>query len=187
MLTLSVRVPTNAQAFTLRVNLLTAEYAEWVCSVYDDTFVSLLTSGYDDDPQNPGDQNIATFVSPDDDVYPLSPALAFDDTGLFRQCVNGPTGCVSGASPSTMSTCTGTAELQGTGFEVADPGTCDATALIGGGTGWLRIAGNVVPGEVIQLRIGMWDTGDATGDSHVLVDAFTWLPDSVMPGMTVAN
>jgi hypothetical protein len=187
MLTLSVRVPTNAQAFTLRAYFLTSEYAEWVCSFYGDYFVSLLSSTYEGDQGNPADGNLATYVAAPDEVYPISANLPHANTELFQKCVDGPTGCQPAAVSGTTTSCTGVDELVGTGMELPAAGTCDADALVGGGTGWLQIAGNVVPGETIQLRLAIWDNADAYGDSHVLLDAFSWHAEPIEPGVAVAD
>ena len=42
----------------------------------------------------------------------------------------------------------------------------------GGGTGWLNVAGNVKPGETVEIRFVLWDTGDPWYDSLVLLDNF---------------
>jgi hypothetical protein len=54
---------------------------------------------------------------------------------------------------------------------------------VGGGTGWVEIGGNVIPGEVITLRVGIWDTGEALYDSVVLLDQFRWSSGRVIPGV----
>jgi hypothetical protein len=57
-----------------------------------------------------------------------------------------------------------------------------ANNLTGGGTDWLGIRGNVVPGEVVELRLGVWDTADGLYDSVVLLDAFQWSVALAEPG-----
>jgi hypothetical protein len=37
--------------------------------------------------------------------------------------------------------------------------------LVSGGTDWLDLRGNVVPGEIITLRFAIWDTFDGLVDS----------------------
>ena len=59
---------------------------------------------------------------------------------------------------------------------------CDPSGIVGGGTGWLNTRGNVVPGEVITLRIAIWDTGDALFDSLALIDSFQWNIEPTVPG-----
>ena len=55
-------------------------------------------------------------------------------------------------------------------------------AVVGGGTGWLNTRGNVTPGEIITLRIAVWDTSDALYDSAALIDSFQWNIDPTTPG-----
>jgi hypothetical protein len=174
MLQLSIRVPTNAKSFSLRANYLSNDYAEYVCTPYADQFVVLLNSTYQ--PQggsapNPYDRNLA--VESANFVTPLRTH--------FTQCVNGTIGCGSGSN-ATYGACTSTAGLVGTGYDTAQAGQCDANSLRGGATGWMSIAGNVVPGEVITLRIAIWDSADGTTDSNVLLDQFEWSPVYTQPG-----
>lgn len=192
MLELDIRAPSNARSFRLRSNFFSGEYPEWVCSAYNDMFVVLLDSIYDGDPANPVDKNLATYTAPDDTVYPVGVNLAFGNTGLFRQCTNGATGCELGAIDGETTTCVGTGELAGTGFDVVAPnppgpakGGCTDGDLIGGGTGWLEMRGNVVGGEVFTLRIAIWDTNDSAYDSLVLLDDFEWSVESSEPGVVV--
>jgi hypothetical protein len=65
------------------------------------------------------------------------------------------------------------------------PGSCGANNLLGGGTGWLVTAGNVVGGEIITLRIAIWDTSDEIYDSVAIIDNFQWSVDSSTPGTVI--
>jgi hypothetical protein len=114
-------------------------------------------------------------------ALPFSANFAYGSTGLFQACTNGGTGCAAGAMPGVHTVCTSSAELAGTGFDTAVT-ACSSPTSIGGGTGWRRIGGNVVPGEVTTVRFLIWDHGDATFDSVVLLDHFRWLPNNVTPG-----
>lgn len=193
MLTLRIRVPDNANSFSMRTNFFSSEYPEWVCSPYNDFFVVLLDSSFSGDPPNPADKNLATYTAADSSVYPVGVNLAFGNTGLFQQCLNGPTGCGSGSIAGNVTTCVGTDELVGTGFDITnppsqfpdDPGWCGSSNLAGGGTGWLVTSGNVVPGEIIELRIAVWDTSDPWYDSVVLIDQFYWNMEATDPGTIV--
>ncbi len=49
-------------------------------------------------------------------------------------------------------------------------------------TGWLVTSGNVVPGETIEIRFAMWDTGGGWYDSVVLLNNFVWSLDASEPG-----
>jgi hypothetical protein len=186
MLVLRIRVPTNARSFELPIEFLTADYPEWACTAYDDRAVVLLDSGWSEAPANPADKNLATYLSPQLLAHPLDVNLATGNTGLFRACVNGTVGC-SGIPPvtSTCATCTEAASLAGTGFDGSDPGNCDAGSLVGGGTGWLAVRGNVVGGEIITLRIGLWDTSDGMNDSVALLDGFRWSTQVAQPGLFI--
>lgn len=192
MLRLRVRVPTNANSFSMSVNFLSSEYPEYVCSAFNDFFVVLLDSTFAGQPANPADKNLAIYTAPDNSQYPVGVNLAYGDTGLFRQCKNGPTGCTSVSVAGTTNACAGTGELTGTGHDVlqpagflTEPGYCGISDLAGGGTGWLVTSGNVVPGEIMDLRIAIWDTTDDIYDSTVLVDNFVWSVDASEPGTDI--
>jgi len=183
MLTLRLRVPTNARSFELSVNFFSAEFPEWTCTSFNDFFVVLLDSTYAGEPANPADKNLAFFDGASSTHVPVGVNLAHGNTGLFTQCVNGATGC-SGTT-GTISTCTSTTLLAGTGFDDPNPGACDSNSLQGGATGWLVTRGNVVPGEVITLRIAIWDTSDHAWDSLAVIDGFRWSGDPVEPGTVI--
>jgi len=187
MLTLTIRVPTNANSFSIKSNFFSSEYPEYTCSAFNDFFVMLLDSTYAGTPANPTDKNLAFYQPPNSmSVYPVGVNLASGDTGLFTQCVNGTIGCFGNPlSTSTISTCASQAELAGTGFDTPKPSECDNNSLEGGGTGWLTTTGNVVPGEIIKLRIAIWDTSDHMLDSLAVIDAFTWSADTSQPGTVI--
>jgi hypothetical protein len=197
MLKIRVRVPTNAKSFTLNSYFYSSEYPEWVCSPFNDFFLTLLDSTFVPGPgesPNPADKNLAFYDPPPAGgaVYPVGVNLAFGNTGLFKTCVNGPTGCGGGSVPGNTNTCTSITELVGTGFDIlnppsqfpGDPGWCGASNRAGGGTGWLNVSGNVKPGETVELRFVIWDTGDPWYDSLVLLDNFVWKVTPSQPGTT---
>jgi len=100
----------------------------------------------------------------DENKNPVGVNLA--PAGLFKQCENG-----TSDYGATVTSCISTDELQGTGgFESS------------GGTGWLVTRGNVVPGEVITLRLAIWDLKDYVLDSMVLIDNFKWEFEEYKPG-----
>jgi hypothetical protein len=95
------------------------------------------------------------------------------------------------AVQSTTNACTGTTMLAGTGFDIQKPPSppglkccCGNNDLAGGGTGWLKMSGNVKPGETIKLRFVIWDTSDAYYDSLVLLDGFEWSVSASTPGVS---
>ena len=183
MVTLQIRVPTNAKSFTLDTNFYSSEFPEYVCTPFNDFFVILLDSAYNGSPPNPTDKNLA-FYSPDMGTtkYPVGVNLA--GTGLFTQCVNGKTGCAE-LGNGMITSCTGTGDLQGTSFATPKSGECDANSLEGGATGWLETSGNVNPGEIITLRIAIWNTSDGAYQSLALVDNFQWSAEASSPGTVI--
>src|SRR5690606_26834168 len=118
-------------------------------------------------------------------IYPVGVNLAHGNTGLFTQCVNGTTGCLG--TNGTISTCQSTEQLAGTGFDRPAAGSCDLNSLSGGGTGWLTTSGNVKGGEIITLRIAIWDTSDQRLDSLVVLDNFQWSVDTSDPGTVIGK
>jgi len=185
MLKLRIRVPSNARSFSVAARLFAADYPEYVCSSYNDFFVALLDSGFAGAPANPADKNLATGAN----GTPVGVNLV--NTGLFTSCLNGNTGCAEGAVAGFASSCVGGADLAGTGFDTLNPvgpagggpGYCGTNNLLGGGTGWFAIRGNVVHGETIELRLALWDTDDGSYDTVVLLDDFRWSREYVAPGV----
>jgi hypothetical protein len=186
MLTIRVRVPTNAKSFKLSTNFYSAEFPEWVCTSFNDFFVVLLDSTYAGDPANPMDKNLAFFQPPGTMTkVPVGVNLGHGNTGLFTQCVNGATGC--SGTPGSISTCTSTSLLTGTGFDDPASGTCDANSVKGGATGWLVTQGNVVGGEIMTLRIAIWDTSDHVFDSAAVIDGLQWSTEVANPGTVIGK
>jgi hypothetical protein len=132
---------------------------------------------------NPTDKNLAFYTDPAMKKYPVGVNLAYGNTGLFTQCINGTVGC--SGTPGTISTCVGTTELAGTGLDQPAPFECDTNSMMGGGTGWLTTSGNVKPGEIMTLRIAIWDTSDDILDSLAVIDNFKWSADSSDPGTVI--
>jgi hypothetical protein len=183
MLELKVKTPTNAASFSMRVNFMSAEFPEYTCTAFNDFFVVLLDSAWNATPPNPMDKNLAFYTNPQNQVYPVGVNLAHGNTGLFQVCKNGSTGC--NGTAGTINTCVSDAELAGTGMEVADPDSCEPNSEVGGGTGWLTTSGNVNGGEIITIRIALWDTSDGAYDSVAMIDNFQWSLNPSDPGTVV--
>lgn len=182
MLTLRVRVPTNARSFTTRMFFFTAEYPEWVCSQYNDFFVTLIDSAA---TTNPSDKNIAIY---DDgqDLWPVGLNILKTAPGLFRVCESGNVGCQGDLAQQLYDCPDGADSLLGTGFDVVDTGnSCNGDGFpVGGGTGWLVMSGNVEPGEVMEIRFAVWDAGGHLFDALVLLDDWRWSLDAASPGVS---
>ncbi len=178
-LRLRVRVPTNANSFSVKMFFFSAEYPEWVCSSFNDLFVTLVDSN---DNDNPNDKNIAIYVE-NNNQWPVGVNLVSAAPGLFSVCDNGTIGC-SGGNQSNYNGCSqGEAQLTGTGFDL-NASACSGNDDVGGGTGWLTMSGNVVPGETMEIRFVIWDTGDGIYDSLVLLDEWQWSVQASEPGVT---
>ncbi|MEM7155244.1 MAG: MopE-related protein [Myxococcota bacterium] len=177
MLRIRIRVPTNANSFSVDMYFMSAEYPEYVCTPFNDFFVTLVDST---DPGNPPDSNIAIY---DDGAnqWPVGVNLVSAAPGLFTECDNGETGCALGPI-ANYAGCTGETGLVGTGFDDA-AAACAGNDDVGGGTGWLNMSGNVTPGEVMEIRFTIWDTGDSLWDSVVLLDNWQWSIDASDPGI----
>ena len=180
MLTLRLRVPTNAKSFSFNSFFFSAEFPEFVCTTFNDFFVALVDAPV---TTNPKDKNLAVYIAPDYKRYPIGVNLSHS-TNLFAVCDDGVTGC-SGGVPGTAKCLMGPALLGGTGFDT-NTGGCGAppndSKLLGGGTGWLTTAGNVASGQTMELRIAIWDTGDGIFDSLVLLDNWIWNLSPASPG-----
>jgi hypothetical protein len=172
-LKVQIRVPTNAKGFSFDFNFMSGEWPDFLCSSYNDSFIAYLTSK----AYNSGSPGNISF---DTSGNPISV-----NNNFFQACTAGVrTGC-DGSSPGT-STCTlGPSQLAGTGFAEESPPQAycggKATSTSGGGTGWLTSQAPVQPGEVISLEFLIWDTGDESYDSSVLLDHLTWVPDPLPP------
>ena len=177
MLTLRMRAPTNAASFSVKMFFVSAEYPEWVCSEFNDFFVALVDSTAD----NPADKNIAIYDD-GNERWPVGVNLAMVADGLFTQCENGEIGCARDLS-AQYTDCLGIAQLSGTGFD--EPGNaCSANqSIVGGGTGWLDMSGNVTPGEIFEIRFAIWDTSGHIYDSLVLLDDWRWSLQAASPGV----
>ncbi len=152
-LRLDLSVPTNAQSFSFDFNFMSVEFPEWLCSSYDDTFLAFLES--------------ESFTG----------NISFDSMGN-RVSIN--VGFFTVCDPSLDASCTGDADLVGTGYE-NDP----AAFTDGGGTGWLTTTAPVTPGEKATLTFMIWDEGDHVLDSAVLIDNFRWKLTPVDDPITV--
>jgi len=178
MLYLKLRAPTNAKAFSFNSYFLSAEYPEFVCTDFNDQFVALVnTPGGTPSPiANPVDKNLMTY-SDGKSKFPIGINIAAG-TPLFSVCQSKMENATCFDSDVSVESCSlGAAQLSGTGFE-AKAGGC----LIGGGSFWLTTSGNVIPGEIVELRIVIWDVSDNSFDSLAILDGFKWLTNATVPG-----
>jgi Stigma-specific protein, Stig1 len=180
MLHLVLRAPTNARAFSFYSYFMSAEYPEWVCTTFNDQLVALVSTpnGTPSPIPNPVDKNLMTFTDSSFVKWPIGINIAHG-TNLFAVCESQATNPTCwDTDVATTSCASGISTLLGTGFDKQTGQNC----TIGGGTYWLTTAGNVIPGDIVDLRIVIWDVGDTAYDTDALLDGFKWLPNATLPG-----
>ncbi len=179
MLVLRLRAPTNARAFSFNSYFMSAEYPEFVCTSFNDQFIALVDtpSGVPSPTPNPVDKNLMTFTS-GNQKWPIGINIA-KGTDLFAVCETQAMNAGCWDTDVSATSCTlGADQLTGTGFEKTGGMGC----TIGGGTFWLTTAGNVIPGQIVEIRIALWDVGDSAFDSLAVLDGFQWLSAATLPG-----
>lgn len=135
-----LKAPPGATGFQFDFNFMSAEFPEYHCTEYDDTFLVMLNS-----------QTLQGNISFDENHNVIS-----INTGFFDVC-----------NPANAATCTGAAELAGTGYDDR------------GGTGWLTTTAPISPNEEFSLTFYLFDEGDAELTSQVLIDNFKWTTEDV--------
>ncbi|MBI3201970.1 MAG: choice-of-anchor L domain-containing protein [Myxococcales bacterium] len=184
MLRVRLRAPTNARSFSFNSYFFSSEYPEYVCSTFNDQFITLVDtpSGTPQPIPNPVDKNLTTYIDLSTGTkWPVGINIA-KGTNLFAVCdpkvsVTGSPCYEADVNPKSCSL--GVTDLAGTGWE---PGTGANACPGGGGTYWLTVAGNVIPGQIVEVRFAIFDVGDTTLDSLALLDGFKWLPNATLPG-----
>ncbi len=145
-LTLTLKVPTNAQSFSFNFMFVSAEYPEFVGTEFNDKFLAILDS-----------KSYQGNISFDKNMHPITV-----NAGFFDVCQSSMTQCGQTMCTKPVS------QLNGTGYEDSDFGG-DA---VGGGTGWLTTTSPVTPGETATLKFIIFDEGDHIYDSSVIIDNF---------------
>ena len=157
-LELEIRVPTNANSFSFDFNFFTYEFPNWICSEYNDFFVTLLwpkAAGLPD--SNISFDGLGNSISVNASFLQVCDAQSAGSFGQMQKWYD----CLLGSGA-----------LQGTGF-----GKDSASSSNHAATGWLITRTSVDPGSVIKLRFAIWDSGDTQLDSTVLIDNFQWYID----------
>jgi hypothetical protein len=157
---LHLRAPTNANSFSFKFHFFSAEYPEFVCTMFNDEFLVMMES--DNEFQT------AQNISFDDGKNPITV-----NNGFFTICANS-------SSAQTKHCKKPVSEIMGTGYEDST-----GTEPMGGSTGWLTTSAPVTPGEEITLRFIIFDEGDHIYDSAVLIDDFQWSIDAIDAPTTI--
>jgi hypothetical protein len=162
--------PKNAKGYQFNFAFTSFEFAEWVCTEFNDQFIALVSPP----PAGSVDGNISF----DSKKNPVSVNLA-----LFDHC-----------DQSTLATFAQSCQLFGSGvcppppnpYCPQGPGFLGGTGFGGlaewgdaGSTGWLVTTAPVNGGDQFTIRFAIWDTGDTALDSTVVLDNFRWSADPV--------
>ncbi len=175
----TIRVPTNAFGLQFEFRFFSYEYPQFICTEFNDFFLALLTSEHTEIPE---DKNISFDAAGN----PVSVNNAFFTTCEPMNCGNpgevydayygeaDPDGC-----PGTL-TCNEETDLCESLLGACPDGPDELLTFSprtdnSGATSWLSTSAPVVPGEEITLEFLIWDTGDSSMDSLVLIDNFQWL------------
>ncbi len=184
MLELKLRAPTNAKAFSINSYFISTEFPQYVCSDFNDQFLVLVDTPKPTSPiPNPVDKNLM-FFNDGKGLWPIGINIAAG-TALFNVCdlacatdpTKGSVGHAGNKSVSAQSCSLGAGQLVNTGW-----GANSTACPDGGGSFWLTTSGNVIPGDVVTLRIVIWDVGDTNYDSMAVLDGFKWLLNATSPG-----
>lgn len=147
-----LRPPDSAEALAFDFNFLTYEWPDYVCSEFNDFFVTLLEPF----PNGQTDGNIS-FDSAGNSVSVNNALVSVCD------CVGGPPCSAPPGSNLIDYACDlGAVELSGTGFEDH------------AGTSWLNTTSPIDATGLVKLRFAIYDSGDGILDSTVVIDRFRW-------------
>jgi hypothetical protein len=169
---LELTPPPNASGFQFDHMFMSAEWPEYLCQIYNDTFYTIVeTEGVNHgDPTNvtfdlDGDEitvNVGYFELPSDWTVNIGPT-PFGQADPAGQC--DPSSATGGCVLPDY--CSGTMALR----------------FIGSGSGWLTTQVPIVNGEeTISVVLSVHDEGDAAYDTMMLLDNFQWLPFSPEEG-----
>jgi hypothetical protein len=165
--TMEIDVPNNVRGLAFDFMFLSAEFPEYLCQEYNDTFHALLES----QAVNAGE---VTNISFDPQGRQITVNVGyFEDPAAWTVDLN--------ATPmGVQDTFSGRCPGFGTASSCTLPAYCsssDELDRVGSGSGWLRTAAPVLPGETrMRLTFSIHDEGDPSLDTLVLLDRFEWLP-----------
>lgn len=155
-----LKVPPNVTGFSFDFVFFSAEYPEFVCTEFNDTFYALVEG----DPGLNGGQR--TNISFDQNSNEITV-----NNGFFEYQI----------PPWTFN-------IAGTGYEAADSLAAWTMFAVSGCTlpsyaapkyrgsmsGWLRTTSPLTAGEEVDLIFSIHDEGDEILDSAVIIDNFRW-------------
>jgi hypothetical protein len=172
-LTVELAPPSNAAGFQFDVMFMSAEFPEFLCQTFNDTFYAIAET----EALNDGEPTNIAFDGEGDEV-----TVNF---GYFEH--------PSGWSTDLSQTPYGVSDSMGECFPESRRPSCTlpdycntrvGLRVVGSGTGWLTAQSPIVAGEsAIRLTFSIHDEGDAILDSAVLLDNFQWLSTTPEEGL----
>lgn len=151
-LRLVIQAPTNAKSLSFNLDFYTYEFPNYICDVYNDFFVAMLTPK----PANQPDGNIS---------YDSMGNTISVNAGFLQVCH--PQTASNGANFDCP---LGFDQLAGTGFDLDYFGDLTDNSAA---TGWLKTSTPLEKsGQEITIDFAVWDSGDGVLDSTVLIDKF---------------
>jgi hypothetical protein len=176
MLTLKIKVPSNAKAMSFDFAFFSTEFNEFWKSAFNDAFFAVVNSKLIK-AKNVAKDTKGQGITVNSGFFQLCPNPAPKGIQMPEALVN----CVGNAGDPAKSVL-GT--LAGTNFDGAGVGSTDNTVVsfnpgnkkyvYGGGSGWLTTKFGVEPGETIEIKLFVVDAGDGILDSAVLLDNVQW-------------
>jgi hypothetical protein len=157
-LELTLRVPANAHGVSFDSNIFSYDWPTNICDAYTDWVLAMLL------PWPAGQHDGNVLFEPNGD--PIGPS-----SSLLQACACISPPCTIG--PFSYDCPLGPAPLLETGYEGH------------ASTSWLRTTVPVVPGDTIQLRLTVYDSGDAFYGTTAIFDNFRWLSEPVAGASTV--
>ena len=160
-----LKAPPGVTGFSIDYIYMSAEYHEYVGTMFNDKFYIILKA-----PTTTGGKNEV-----------INYADCLDPWAYYDKVVDGKKVCYIAINAAFAEPCPGTAantNLAGTGHE------CSAD---GSSTGWLTTSWDIAPDEVFELTFHIHDTSDEIFDSTVLIDAFRWEGGSFQKGTQSHN
>ena len=200
VLHLKLRAPETAKGFSFDFRFFSREYPYYVCTSYNDFFMTIVT----DESGKPfiDTNNDGTATDEDGNIsfdklnHAVSVNNAFFTTCAAPACYDSVAmSNIPNAGCPASSTCnTGHCGSCEDGFNelyayYPDPytGSGNGRTHRGGGTAWLTTQAPVAPGQIFNIDFYIWDTGDSNYDSSVILDNFQWRCDETPVGTDFAD
>jgi len=177
MLTLKIKVPSNAKAMSFDFGFFSTEFNEYWKTTFNDAFFAVV-KGKLISNKNVAKDTAGKGITVNSGFFQLCPVSpgpkGINKTEALVNCV----GNAGDATKGIFGT------LAGTNFDGAGVGSTDNTVtsfeagnkkfVYGGGSGWLTAKFGVEPNEEFEIKLYVVDAGDGILDSAVMLDNVKW-------------